>query len=150
MEDIFIYREMTMADYPTVMAFWQGIGGIGLDLEDADSPEGMTFFLASNPGLSLLAFRQEQLVGTVLCGHDGRRGYINHLAVSPYERGNGVGKELVNRILKKLAKIGIKKANLFVYDTNLSGLSFWEHLGWEIFPGLYLLSRSTEQPEDRP
>ena len=71
-----------------------------------------------------------KLIGTVLCGHDGRRGYIHHLIVHPEYRRQGLGQSLVSRTMFALTRIGIQKVHLFVFEDNQSGFKFWESLGW--------------------
>ncbi|MCB0153428.1 MAG: GNAT family N-acetyltransferase, partial [Anaerolineae bacterium] len=77
-------REMTPQDLAQVLVLWQQAEGVGLS--EADSPDRLTRFLEHNPGLSFVAINGNQLVGAVLGGHDGRRGYIHHLAVAANER----------------------------------------------------------------
>jgi N-acetylglutamate synthase len=86
---------MTIADYDEVIKLWQNVEGVGLhDYED--SREGISFYLDRNPGLSFVARQAGLLVGAVLCGHDGRRGSINHLAVALEFRMHSIGKMLVD------------------------------------------------------
>ena len=90
-------REFTIEDYEPVYALWKASEGI--DLSDADSKEGIKHFLEHNPGLSFIAVQDKQVVGAALCGHDGRRGYIHHLAVAKSHRRQGIGKSLVGRCI---------------------------------------------------
>jgi N-acetylglutamate synthase len=132
-------RAMTMDDYPAVIALWQATEGMGLS--QADSPERIRQYLARNPGLSLVAFSPRgDLIGAVLCGHDGRRGLLHHLAVHPDWRKLGVGRALVCRCLEGLAAAGIDKCHLFVYEKNQAGRSFWLRTGWYERPELVLMS----------
>jgi GNAT superfamily N-acetyltransferase len=82
------------------------------------------------------------VVGTVLCGHDGRRGYLNHLAVARKWRGKGIGKALVEASLDGLRREGIPKCNLMFFTTNRTGRAFWKRLGWNIRNDLRLAQRS--------
>src|SRR5271154_5438166 len=86
-------------DYDEVIALWQRCEGVGLT--PSDSREAVHSFLVRNPALSLVARHAGQIVGAVLCGHDGRRGYIYHLAVSPEHRQQGIGKAIVNECLSR-------------------------------------------------
>ena len=106
----FIIREMSIADFEEVKALWQRSNGI--ELSTADTKESITRFLERNPGLSFVARDGDLLVGAVLCGHDGRRGYIDHLAVSQSHRCQGIGRALVGRCLYNLVQIGIRKWHL--------------------------------------
>ena len=92
-----LIREMTSEDYDAVYALWQATEGLGLS--DADSREAIARYLERNPGLSFIAVENEELLGTVLCGHDGRRGYLHHLAVARSHRGQGLGRRLAQRAL---------------------------------------------------
>src|SRR4030042_5216026 len=96
-------RQMTIRDYDAVISLWRGIPGIGLD-NDSDSRLGITRYLKRNPGLSFVAQIQDMIVGTVLSGHDGRRGYLHHLAVGASHRQLGIGKTLTSRCLRALGK----------------------------------------------
>jgi len=122
------YANLTMADYPEVYALWSGMPGIGLS--SADSPEAVFVYLERNPGLSFVARQKGKVVGAVLGGHDGRRGYLQHLAVSPEFRHRRVGRMLIEKSLEALGGLGIKRCHIFVYQDNAAGLGFWESAGW--------------------
>ena len=134
-------REMTMADYDAAMALWQRTEGMGL--RPADAPEHIARYLARNPGLSFVAMDGDRLVGTVLCGHDGRRGYLQHLAVERAYRGQGIGKALVERVLNALRDVGIRKCHLFVIKENQAAIAFWRHIGWELRQDIVTMSHFT-------
>jgi ribosomal protein S18 acetylase RimI-like enzyme len=135
-------REMTIQDYDAVLALWQSV--IGMGLSDADSREGIGRYLARNPGMSFTAWDGDLLVGAVLCGHDGRRGYVHHLAVRPSHRRQGIGKALTARCMDALAAEGIDKCHLFVYVDNTNAAGFWKSIGWTQRVDLDLMSRYTE------
>jgi ribosomal protein S18 acetylase RimI-like enzyme len=125
----FSIKEMTIGDYDEVVALWRATEGVGLS--DADSREGIARFLERNPGLSYVARTEDgQLVGAALCGHDGRRGYIHHLAVAESARRQGLGRNLVGRCMFCLMQIGIQKCHLFVFGENEAAQKFWDSLGW--------------------
>ena len=136
-------REMTIADYEPVYALWKTTEGIGLS--NADSKEGIKSFLDRNPGLSYIALNDDHIVGAALCGHDGRRGYIHHLAVHNDHREQGIGKSLVNRCLFALLKIGISKCHLFVFDDNQGAIEFWKKVGWTQRVELMMMSQYLEE-----
>ncbi len=141
----FQIRPMTLDDYEPVLVMWQATEGMGLS--QADSREAMARYLSRNPGLSLVALSsQGELAGAVLCGHDGRRGLLHHLAVAPSFRGQGLGRALVERCLAGLAAEGIDKCHLFVYTRNQSGRAFWEVAGWYERPELVLMSKDIHLP----
>lgn len=133
-------HEMAPAHYDRVMALWQATEGIGLS--DADERERIAAYLARNPGLSFVALADGAVVGAVLCGHDGRRGYLHHLAVAPAFRGRGIGRELVGACLAGLKGAGIQKCHLFVYRDNAEGRAFWERIGWHWRRELGIVSRN--------
>ncbi len=131
-------RQMTMADYDEVYALWEASEGIGLSA--ADEREGIAHFLERNPGLAFVACAGTELVGAVLVGDDGRRGYLHHLAVSAAYRHQGLGRALVERCLVALGERGIRKCHIFVYGGNQGGLAFWEEVGFYPRPELVLMS----------
>jgi N-acetylglutamate synthase len=125
----FSIKEMTIEDYDEVYALWRATEGVGLS--EADAREGIARFLERNPGLSYIARSESgELVGTALCGHDGRRGYIHHLAVAESARRQGLGRNLVGRCMFCLMQIGIQKCHLFVFGENENAQKFWDSLGW--------------------
>jgi ribosomal protein S18 acetylase RimI-like enzyme len=135
-------RTMTPRDYAAVTKLWRATPGIGLhDVED--SRAGISAFLRRNPRMSFVAFDGAQLVGAILCGHDGRRGALHHLAVVQTHRKRGIGAVLVARCLAALARQQIQKCNIFVYRDNISGQAFWLHTGWKTRDDLALLQKPT-------
>lgn len=137
-------REMTIKDYEKVHALWEESEGIGLS--DADSKENIHRYLKRNPGLSTTAWNGDQVVGAVLCGHDGRRGYIRHLAVSKHHRRQEIGRALVERCLHSLARIGISKSHIFVFNENQAAIAFWKQVGWT--PRVELVMMSYRLPSN--
>jgi len=132
-------RDMDIEDYESVYRLWKNVEGIGLS--DADSKEGINRFLEHNPGLSFVAVDGVQIVGAALCGHDGRRGYIHHLAVANAYRRQGIGKSLVGRCMYALMRIGIAKCHLFVFDDNQEAIRFWNKVGWTERVELMMMSQ---------
>ena len=118
---------MKLADYAAVYRLWRATKGMAL-VED-DSRAGIKLYLARNPGLCFVATVNAKIVGTVICGHDGRRGILRHLAVRPKFRKRGIGRTLVQKCLDGLATQGIRKCNIFVMDYNKAGLRWWKNLG---------------------
>lgn len=121
-------HEMDIDDYQEIYSLWEKSPTIGLS--KADSHHSIKLFLERNPGMSFTAWQEGKLVATVLCGHDGRRGYIHHLMVHPDFRRQGLGHSLVSRCMFALTRIGIQKCHLFVFEDNEGGIKFWESLGW--------------------
>jgi len=139
----FKIRKMTAVDYDAVVSLWRNIPGVGLD-EECDSRKGILKYLKRNPGLSFVACDRDLIVGAVLSGHDSRRGYLHHLAVAPSHRKLGIGKTLVSRCLRSLAKQHIPKCNIFLLRMNTSGRTFWQHNGWRFRQDLSLLQKKTK------
>ncbi len=125
----FSIRAMTAGDYARAIALWKQSEGIGLN--ESDTEEAIGAFLDRNPGMSALAVTPANSVaGVVLCGHDGRRGYLHHLAVARGHRGQGVARALIDFCFARLADADILKCNIFVYRDNKDGVAFWRHNGW--------------------
>ena len=123
------YRLLRMEDYDKVYALWMSSKNMGFNDLD-DSREGVGKFLARNPATSFAAFDGDTLSGVILGGHDGRRGYIYHLAVREEYRRQGVGKTLVKLCLDAMKSEGINKAALLVLNRNQAGNAFWESQGF--------------------
>lgn len=136
-------RRMTLCDYEAAFALWRSLPGIGLD-DASDSRAGIAAFLRRNPGLSIVACDKAEIVGTVLVGHDGRRGFVYHLAVAPSHRHLGLGRTLVERALDALAARGIPKCTILVMRSNADGQAFWERLGWTRRDDLHVLQHALE------
>jgi len=122
---------MLIEDYDEVYQLWAGTAGMGMRSVD-DSLEGIAKFLKRNPSTSFLAQSENEMVGIILCGHDGRRGYIYHTAVKQDYRSKGIGKALVAAALDALKKEQINKVALVAYSTNDLGNKFWQSIGFEI------------------
>ncbi len=121
-------RKMDISDYQSVIELWGQTEN--LSLKDADSRENIGAYLSRNEGLSFVAISNGDIVGAVLVGTDGRRGYLQHLAVSQLLRGQGIGKSLVDEATQALARMGIAKTHLFVLNENLSAQGFYHKMGW--------------------
>ena len=122
-------RSMTIEDYPAVRALWQSIRGFGIRSID-DSGEGVGRFLARNPGISVVAQREGEIVGAILCGHDGRRGCLYHVCVKEAYRRQGIGKAMVVFCMEALKKERINKVSLIAFTKNDVGNAFWKEIGW--------------------
>ena len=99
-------------------------------LERRGLTDGIGAYLGRNPGMSFVAIHGRTLVGIILCGHDGRRGYIHHLAVHPRFRRQGLGRRLVGHSVSALVRAGIQKCHLFAINDNGDGIAFWKRIGW--------------------
>ncbi len=124
-------RLMTIDDYWKVYELWMSCQGMGLNNLD-DSKEGIEKFLQRNPDTCFVAEAEKSIVGAILVGNDGRRGYIYHTAVDPQYRKQGIAKSLVDTAVAALEKIRINKAALVVFNRNETGNDFWEKMGFTV------------------
>jgi N-acetylglutamate synthase len=132
-----IVRHFRIEDFDAVIALWRRTEGVGLN--ESDTRPAIAAFLRRNPNLSFVAEKNGRVIGAVLCGYDGRRGYLHHLAVSKRHRRRGIGRLLVNACLAKLRKAGISKCNIFIFANNADGMKFWAHTGWSLRTELRLM-----------
>ena len=137
----FRVEPMSLRHYRAVYRLWRASEGVGLS--DADSRPNLALYLKRNPGMSLVARTGKRIIGAVLSGHDGRRGYLHHLAVTRRYRRHGVGRALVDACLARLAGCGIQKCNIFVYADHHRGRAFWQHSGWARRNDLRLMQKPT-------
>ena len=122
-------RTMILKDYDQVYELWSGIKGFGIRTVD-DSREGVEKFIRRNPGTSVVAEENGKIIGTILCGHDGRRGCMYHVCVAKEYRHRGVGQKMALEALERLKKEGINKVNLVAFRSNAPGNEFWKKGGW--------------------
>lgn len=123
-------RIMTAEDYDEVYDLWINTEGMGLNDLD-DSREGIERYLKRNPTTCFVAQEDNRIVGAIIAGHDGRRGYLHHTAVSKDYRRRGIAKALVESAVTALKKEGINKCALVVFERNELGNAFWEAIGFE-------------------
>ena len=124
-----IIRQTTIVDYDDIYALWNSTPGVGMRSLD-DSREGIAKFLKRNPNTCFVAEYGNAVIGVILCGHDGRRGYIYHMAVAMEYRKQGIGRSLLDAALSALRLEGINKAALIVFKKNKLGNAFWESVGF--------------------
>ncbi|MBA4698159.1 MAG: GNAT family N-acetyltransferase [Ruminococcus sp.] len=122
-------RIMTIDDYDGVYRLWKKIKGFGLRSVD-DSREGVQRFLRRNPATSVVAEEDGKIVGSILCGHDGRRGCLYHVCVDSQYRRRGIGKEMVVKAMEALRQEEINKVSLIAFTKNDIGNAFWNTIGW--------------------
>lgn len=139
-------RCMTMADYDAVYDLWLHTPGMGLNTLD-DSREGIAQYLLRNPATCFVAEAQGRLVGVIMAGHDGRRGWIYHTAVLPAYRHQGIGRRLTERALAALAAEGISKVALVAFAHNQAGNAFWETLGFSERTDLVYRNKSLREAQ---
>lgn len=124
-------RKMLIDDYDEVYALWMSCAGMGLNNLD-DSRDGIDRFIKRNPETCFVAESENKIVGVIIVGNDGRRGYIYHTAVDPQYRGQGIARQLVDTAMQSLKQCGINKAALVAFGRNESGNAFWEKLGFTV------------------
>ena len=122
------YRLFTIVDFDEALHLWQNTPGIGLSASDSREKTGD--YLERNPGLSFVAEFNDHIIGTILAGHDGRRGYLGHLAVHIDFRHRGIGTYLIKKCMASLGEAGIDKCHIMVFADNIEGQLFWESGGW--------------------
>ncbi len=120
--------EMVIDHYEDVIRLMQETPGI--TVRDADSREATKRYLLRNPGLSFVAIDNEKIIGYVMCGHDSRRGYLQHLIVATDYRNKGIGSSLIEKCLSKLAELGIFKTHIDVLVNNDLANQYWSNRGW--------------------
>lgn len=122
-------RVMTIDDYEEVHALWTKIRGFGLRSVD-DSKKGVERFIKRNPTTSVVAIEDKKVVGSILCGHDGRRGCFYHVCVDADYRKRGIGKSMVVMAMEALKNEEINKVCLIAFTKNDVGNAFWNEIGW--------------------
>jgi ribosomal protein S18 acetylase RimI-like enzyme len=132
-------RSMKIDDYDEIFSMWQITSKRALC--EADSRENIERYLLRNRGMSQVAVENGRIIGTVLAGHDGRRGFIHHMAVLPEYRRKHIGNALATEAIKKIAEDGIDKTHIFCYQDNLTGQGFWSSLGFKKRGDLFVYSK---------
>lgn len=125
-----IIDKFTIADYEEVYNLWINTPGMGLNNID-DSEEGIQKYLERNPNTCFVAKENDRILGVILAGHDGRRGYIHHTAVDTNYRKQGIGKSLVAKAIEALKEERIQKVAFVVFKKNQTGNIFWDKLGFK-------------------
>ena len=122
-------RAMTIEDYDEVRSLWMTIKGFGIRSVD-DSREGVEAFLKRTPGLSVVAVEDGRVAGSILCGHDGRRGCLYHVCVAEKYRMRGLGRAMVVFCMNALKEEHFNKVSLIAFTKNDVGNAFWKQIGW--------------------
>jgi len=138
---IMITREMRIADHDMLIDLFSNTPGV--TVREADSREATEYYLERNPQLNFVAIDNDQIVGCVMCGHDGRRGYLQHLIVRDDYRRQGIGQRLFLMCTNSLAKIRILKTHIFVFRNNDLANSFWSKNGWYLRQDINMYSYNT-------
>ena len=120
---------MTIEDYDEVRALWMTISGFGIRTLD-DSREDIQRFIRRNPTTSVVAKVDGRIVGSILCGSDGRQGALYHVCVAKPWRRHGIGTLMVAYCMRELSRMGINKVSLIAFRRNDVGNAFWRNIGW--------------------
>jgi ribosomal protein S18 acetylase RimI-like enzyme len=139
MTPVVTIRPFVSDDYDGALALWSAENGI--EICEGDARDEIEEYFERNPGLSRVAEMDGRIVGAALCGHDGRRGWIYHLAVAETCRGKGVGKLLLDDCLQGLREAGLKRAIILVAGDNPTGHQFWLRNGWEDIDGAIAMTK---------
>ena len=139
-----LIEPMTIDHYDEVIPLWKVSENIGLS--SADERERIKSYLARNPAMSFVAKENDHIIGAALCGHDGRRGSLHHLAIAESHRKRVIGRKLADRCMESLRNDGIQKCHLFVLKDNQKGIQFWEHMDWLRRFDLEVISRTIGAP----
>lgn len=125
-----IVRTMKIEDYDGVYKLWMTISGFAIRSID-DSRIGVERFLKRNPETSVVACTEDgEIIGAILCGHDGRRGCLYHVCVRKDHRMQGIGKSMVVHCMEALEREQISKVSLIAFTANDIGNAFWNEIGW--------------------
>ena len=142
-----VVRAMSPDDYASVAELWHRTEGIGLN--ESDTEPAIVAFLSRNPGMSAVGQLQHggNIVGAILCGHDGRRGYLHHLAVDAAHRHQGIAAKLLDWCFDRLHEAGVPKCNIFLFRNNQVGALFWSHNGWSSRSDLIVFQKAISANE---
>ena len=142
------YKVMTASDYDGVYELWMNTPGMGINSTD-DSREGVEKYIKRNPATSFVALVEGKVVGAILAGHDGRRGFIQHIAVLSEFRKHGIASTLVDKAMNALEEEGIHKVALLAFKKNELGNSFWEKMEFITREDVYYRNKSIHELEYR-
>jgi len=131
-------RDFHMKDYDTILRLWKAAG---LTVRPGDEREGIELKVQRDPDLFLIAEDDHEILGVVMGAWDGRRGWINHLAVRPDQQRKGIGMLLVRELEKRLTGKGARKINAQIYRSNTRSLSFFKAIGYEVHNDLIMIGK---------
>jgi len=133
-----VIREFQVGDYSKVVEVWKGTG---LILRPGDELDGIKLKLQHDPDLFLIAEEDHEIVGVVMGAWDGRRGWINHLAVRQTHQRKGIGTALIREIEKRLTEKGARKVNAQIYLWNTGSIEFFKAIGYEVHSDLVMIGK---------
>ncbi len=128
-------RACTMADHEAITSLWHSCG---LHPSRTDTREALGRKLERDPELFLLAVADDEVVGTLLGTYDGRRGWINRLAIRHDWRGKGVADRLMAEVERRLVALGCEKVNLLIEPENGAAQGYYERLGYGVDPLIFM------------
>lgn len=131
-------REFKITDYDKVMQLWKESG---LVIRPGDDIDGVRLKLQRDPDLFLLVEENDEIVGVVMGGWDGRRGWINHLAVKPSRQRSGIGSHLIRELETRLTRKGARKVNAQIYQSNKRSIQFFKAAGYEVHNDLIMIGK---------
>ncbi len=132
-------REFRITDYEEVMHLWKDNG---LIIRPGDEIDGIKVKLERDPDIFLVAEENHEIIGVVMGAWDGRRGWINHLAVKPSHQRSGIGTALLRELEKLLKAKGAKKVNAQIYRWNRKSIDFFKASGYEVHEDLIMIGKS--------
>lgn len=135
-------REFRLSDYDEVVGLWKESG---LILRPGDERQGMELKLQRDPDLFLVAESDRQILGVVLGAWDGRRGWVNHLAVRANYRRSGIGQALMNELEERLIRKGALKVNAQIYQSNKDSLAFFKAMSYEVHSNLIMVGKNLKR-----
>lgn len=139
MNDEIVIRALDEFDLDKALDLWKISFNAGFS-EGFDTKEILIKYLNRNPGFSSVACTKNgEIVGALMCGHDGRRGSIYHTAVYSEYRNKGIGRRMEQRSLLELKKIGITSGFLFININNPGSQEFWNGIGWTVISDIKYL-----------
>lgn len=138
-KNIYEYKPMIIKIYKELIEFWKSVDKINLTI--GDSEKQLDIYLKRNNGMSFVCMNENKIIGTILCGHDGRRGFIYHLAVSEDFRNKNIAANLISLSIEKLKSEDIQRCMIMVDNINQPAKKFWEHSGWNCRSDLILFSK---------
>jgi N-acetylglutamate synthase len=134
------------SDFDKALRFWSETRGIGVSA--VDTRNLLSTFLKRNPGLSFKVVDNDEVVATILCAHDGKRGYLHHIAISERYAGHGLARLLTDRSLEELRRLGIAKCHLFIDSTNSEMQQYWKSNDWNEQREISIFTHDLEYPAD--
>ena len=144
-KEMYKIRKMVINDYNELITLWKNTDGIGINGYD-DSKKAIKKFLERNPNTCfVMEYNKTEIIGTIMGGNDGRRGFIYHLMVKPEHRKNGIGKKLLEKTETSFGKAGLRRINLVVLKKNITGNKFWDENGYEIRDFICIRSKKIKE-----